>query len=192
MKVTWKAGGVLLGLVFFAAVLLAKPVGISTEFVVTMGLIWDAISPGVVDGSTSTNAYLASGDGKMAAAISDPLAAYGLYFAGATVLGGLVSHLLRRKSSSGTEKDRYTGSQVPVATDVPKTWTSRFGPSLSIRLMASFAGGVFVLYGARLAGGCTSGHMMSGMMQTSISGYVFALGAFGAAVPIAYMLYRKA
>ena len=33
--------------------------------------------------------------------------------------------------------------------------------------------------------------MMSGMMQTSISGYIFALGAFGAAVPLAFTLYRK-
>lgn len=192
MKVTWKVGGLLLGLVFFAAVWLVKPVGISTEFVVTVGLIWDAINPGLVDGATSTNAYLASGDGKMASAISGPLAAYGLYFAAATVAGGLISHLLRRRSSDGTEKDPYTGDQVPVAADVPETWTTRFGSSLPLRLVGSFGGGVLVLYGARLAGGCTSGHMMSGMMQTSISGYVFALGAFGVAVPLAYMLYRKA
>jgi len=32
---------------------------------------------------------------------------------------------------------------------------------------------------------------MSGMMQTSLSGYLFALGAFGAAVPVALMMYRK-
>ncbi|WP_422158141.1 YeeE/YedE thiosulfate transporter family protein [Lentibacter algarum] len=47
------------------------------------------------------------------------------------------------------------------------------------------------LPGARLAGGCTSGHMMSGMMQTAVSGYLFAAGAFAAAVPVALMMYRK-
>jgi len=52
-------------------------------------------------------------------------------------------------------------------------------------------GGFIVLYGARLAGGCTSGHMMSGMMQTAVSGYLFAAGAFAAAVPVALMMYRK-
>lgn len=192
MKVTWKVGGLLLGLVFFAAVWLAKPVGISTEFVVTVGLIWDAINPALVDGATSANAYLATSDGTMAEAISNPLASYGLYFAVATLVGGLISHLLRRRSAEGTEKDPYTGEQVPVAADVPETSTSRFGSSVSVRMAVSFGGGVLVLYGARLAGGCTSGHMMSGMMQTSISGYVFALGAFGVAVPLAYMLYRKA
>ena len=48
-----------------------------------------------------------------------------------------------------------------------------------------------MLYGARLAGGCTSGHMMSGMMQTAVSGYIFTLGALLAAVPIAVYLFRK-
>jgi hypothetical protein len=33
--------------------------------------------------------------------------------------------------------------------------------------------------------------MMSGMMQTSISGYVFAAAAFAAAVPVALLVYKK-
>ena len=48
-----------------------------------------------------------------------------------------------------------------------------------------------MLFGARLAGGCTSGHMMSGMMQTSLSGYLFAIGAFALAVPVAIYLYKE-
>ena len=59
------------------------------------------------------------------------------------------------------------------------------------RYAVAFLGGFVVLYGARLAGGCTSGHMMSGMMQTALSGYLFAAGAFAAAVPTALMLYRE-
>jgi hypothetical protein len=59
------------------------------------------------------------------------------------------------------------------------------------RLFVSFIGGFIVLYGARLAGGCTSGHMMSGMMQTAVSGYIFALGAFIAAIPTAMFLYKR-
>ena len=55
----------------------------------------------------------------------------------------------------------------------------------------AFLGGFIVLYGARLAGGCTSGHMMSGMMQTAVSGYVFAAGAFAAALPVAIMMYKQ-
>jgi len=33
--------------------------------------------------------------------------------------------------------------------------------------------------------------MMSGMMQTSISGYLFALAAFAIAVPTAIIIYKK-
>lgn len=56
----------------------------------------------------------------------------------------------------------------------------------------AFLGGMIVLFAARLAGGCTSGHMMSGMMQTSLSGYLFALAAFAAAVPTAILLHGRA
>jgi len=48
-----------------------------------------------------------------------------------------------------------------------------------------------VLFGARLAGGCTSGNMMSGMMQTSLSGYLFAAGAFATAIPVAILIFNS-
>lgn len=194
MKLTWKTGGLLLGLLFFVAVWVSKPVGISTEFSVTSGVLWHAVNPGLVDGDTSTNEYYAAKGGSIAKAIDDPLGSYGIWFATATIVGGFLSYLLRRLSGP-PEKDPYTGEIVPVATgrdrDVPQVWRDRFGDSTGLRLGVSFIGGIFVLYGARLADGCTSGHMMSGMMQTSISGYIFALGAFGAAVPLAFTLYRK-
>jgi len=74
---------------------------------------------------------------------------------------------------------------------MPGVWRANFGDSGVKRVVVAFAGGFIVLYGARLAGGCTSGHMMSGMMQTAVSGYIFAAGAFLAAVPIALVLFRK-
>jgi hypothetical protein len=33
--------------------------------------------------------------------------------------------------------------------------------------------------------------MMSGTMQTAISGYIFAAGAFAAAIPTAMLMYPK-
>ncbi len=74
---------------------------------------------------------------------------------------------------------------------LPAIWYANFGDSAAKRYAVAFLGGFIVLYGARLAGGCTSGHMMSGMMQTALSGYIFAAGAFAAAVPVAMMMYRK-
>jgi hypothetical protein len=32
---------------------------------------------------------------------------------------------------------------------------------------------------------------MSGMMQTSLSGYLFALGLFATSIPLAIILYKK-
>jgi hypothetical protein len=70
-------------------------------------------------------------------------------------------------------------------------WRQRFGENPAWRFATVFFAGLIVLFGARLAGGCTSGHMMSGMMQTSLSGYLFAIGAFAAAVPAAVLIYRR-
>ena len=64
------------------------------------------------------------------------------------------------------------------------------GASTAKRFIVTFLSGFIVLYGARLAGGCTSGHMMSGMMQTAISGYLFTAGAFIAAVPTAILMFK--
>ena len=52
-------------------------------------------------------------------------------------------------------------------------------------------GGLVAMFGARLAGGCPSGHGMSGLMQLSISGFIAMAGFFGAGVLVAHMLYRK-
>lgn len=47
------------------------------------------------------------------------------------------------------------------------------------RYADAFIGGVLILFGARLAGGCTSGHIISGMTQLSISGILFTAAVFG-------------
>ena len=48
---------------------------------------------------------------------------------------------------------------------VPPIWRERFGPSRIRRALGALAGGVVAAFGARLAGGCPSGHGMSGLMQ---------------------------
>lgn len=74
---------------------------------------------------------------------------------------------------------------------VPPLWHKRFGPSVSKRALAGFAGGAVAMFGARLADGCPSGHGLSGVMQLSVSGLV-ALGCFFAGgVSVAGWLYRK-
>lgn len=181
MTLNWKAGGLLLGLVFFAAVLLVKPIGVSTQFVILDGIIADAVEPGLVtsteDGFASTNAYLNKSGGKYAKAVANPLN-YSFVFVLAMALGGALSVWARGGLPAGDKR-------------VPALWRANFGDAPWPRYAAAFAAGFLVLYGARLAGGCTSGHMMSGMMQTALSGYVFTAGAFAAAVPVAILVYKR-
>lgn len=177
----WKLGGVLLGLVFFAAVLLVKPIGVSTQFVILDGIIADAVAPNFItqtdEGYTSTNAYMAKSDGKYAKAAANWMN-YSFIFVLAMAAGAFAS-TMARGGLSASERS------------IPALWRANFGDSTLKRYAVAALGGFIVLYGARLAGGCTSGHMMSGMMQTALSGYIFAAGAFAAAVPVAMMMYRK-
>lgn len=181
MTWNWKAGGLALGLVFFVAVLLVKPIGVSTQFVILDGVLWNAVDPSVVTqtetGYTSTNAYLAKSDGKYAKSVANPLN-YSFVFVIAMLMGGALSAWAR----GGVDREERRVSEL---------WRANFGDNPLKRYAAAFIGGFIVLYGARLAGGCTSGHMMSGMMQTALSGYIFAAGAFAAGIPVAMLLYRK-
>ncbi len=180
----WYWGGFLLGIVFFAAVLLVKPIGVSTQFVILDGIIWNAIDPDVVigdataeSGYSSTNAYLNKSGGKYAKSVANPLN-YGFVFVLA-MLGGAFLSALPRDGVVGRERL------------MPGIWRANFGDSVARRFLVVFLAGFLVLFGARLAGGCTSGHMMSGMMQTALSGFLFSAGAFLAGIPVARLLFRK-
>lgn len=63
------------------------------------------------------------------------------------------------------------------ATAIPPLWEAHFGNSVSLRLAVAFAGGVIMAFGARLAGGCTSGHGISGALQLSVGSWI-ALACF--------------
>ncbi len=72
---------------------------------------------------------------------------------------------------------------------VPPLWLAAHGPELLPRLITALIGGAIMGFGARVAGGCTSGHGISGTMQLAISSWV-ALACFfiGGAV-VAHMIY---
>ncbi|MGD7033579.1 YeeE/YedE thiosulfate transporter family protein [Methylotuvimicrobium buryatense] len=73
---------------------------------------------------------------------------------------------------------------------VPALWEHRFGPYISLRLGMAFVGGAIMAYGARLGGGCTSGHGISGALQLSVSSWIALVCFFVAAVSTAHLLYR--
>jgi uncharacterized membrane protein YedE/YeeE len=101
---------------------------------------------------------------------------YGSLFVAGTFLGALLSALV-----SGSFQ----------ITKVPEVWCERFGPSVPKRFAAAFLGGIVILYGARLADGCTSGHGISGSLQLAVSSWTFFLVMFASGIATAFVLFRR-
>lgn len=72
---------------------------------------------------------------------------------------------------------------------VPSLWAATFGPEHLPRLATAFAGGIIMGFGARWAGGCTSGHGISGTLQLAVSGWLAVAAFFAAGAATAFMLY---
>lgn len=177
MFLTWKAGGVLLGVVLFLGMILARPVNIASQFVVIEGVAWEALAGNVVvelDGRyVSRHPYFSKDGGLIANRIAHPFNA-AMVFCVAMIVGAAFSAL------------RPFGMHPRKASDKPAA--SRFSPRRFGRvLIAGFVG----VYGAHLAGGGIIAHSMSGIMQTAVSGYVFSLVAVPVAVMVALILYRR-
>jgi uncharacterized protein len=94
---------------------------------------------------------------------------YGVWFIVGIPLGAFLSAVL-----SGTWRLEL----------VPEVWQERFGPSVIKRFIAAFFGGIVIMYGARLAGGCTSGHGISGGLQLAVSSWVFLAVMLGTGLAV--------
>ena len=119
-----------------------KYLGASTTFVRTSGLMEQAISPEHV----AKNDYFQKTKIKIDWQMMFVLGIFG---------GAFVSSQLGRSAKFEI---------------VPPIWEKRFGTNPLIRAVCAFIGGIILLFGARLAGGCPSGHGLSGNMQLSVSG----------------------
>ncbi|KIW89302.1 uncharacterized protein Z519_10155 [Cladophialophora bantiana CBS 173.52] len=58
-----------------------------------------------------------------------------------------------------------------------------------VSLLSALVGGFAVIFGARLAGGCTSGHGISGMSAMGLSSFVTVASMFGSAIATALLVY---
>ncbi len=72
---------------------------------------------------------------------------------------------------------------------VPSRWAATFGTNVGIRLIVALIGGVFLGFGSRWAGGCTSGHGISGTMQLAVSSWISAICFFIGGVVVAFLIY---
>jgi len=152
--------GVLSWLVFFVV---DKPLGMSTEVSKFAG--WVA---GLFVGMDAVheNAYWA---------IKTPAFGYSTVFLVMTAVGALLS-------------SKMSGSFAWES--VPAVWHDHHGGSMGKRMIVAFLGGAVLLYGARMAGGCTSGHGISGTLQLAVSGWVFFAAMFAAGLVTARLVFR--
>ena len=184
----WLKKSIVLGISFFLAILLVKPIGVSTQFSVMSGIFHSALDESVItenkdreSGYESTNAYYDKNEGKLAKSIQNPWN-YDFVFVLSIPLGAYIaSKTKRKKERNKDESENQSQCQLNSSKD----------PGFLKKYLTSFLGGMILLYGARMAGGCTSGHMMSGIMQGSISGYLFAISVFLVAIPTAIIIKKK-
>ena len=73
---------------------------------------------------------------------------------------------------------------------VPAKWASTFGNSFFSRWFVALIGGIVMGVGARWAGGCTSGHGISGTLQLAVSSWLAVLCFFAGGVATALILFR--
>ncbi len=73
---------------------------------------------------------------------------------------------------------------------VPSIWASAFGDSALLRVLVAAAGGIILGFGARFAGGCTSGHGISGTLQLAVSSWVSAIFFFVGGIITAHIIFH--
>jgi len=160
----WWSGGVAIGIVLVLAVALFQPIGVSTQYVVLDGVLLHNVLPDVA----SKSPYLAK------ATQGWTLATFEFFFVLGIPLGALMAAMATA---------RFTTRVVPTE------WNKRFGSNPGNRLVWSFVGGFLLLFGARFGGGCTSGHMISGVSQLAVSSLVFSSALFASAIVTARWMY---
>ncbi len=72
---------------------------------------------------------------------------------------------------------------------VPEMWASNFSAEFLPRFFTALIGGVILGIGARWAGGCTSGHGISGASQLSIISWIAAISFFVGGIITALIKY---
>lgn len=151
---------------WFAFATADHPIGVTTAFESTAALAEKAIAPE----TEQTNGYFQ----RKAAEGKPPKIGWEWMLVAGVFLGALVSSQLSGDRGAAT---------------VPPIWRARFGNSVPLRLVAAFFAGGLMMFGARLAQGCTSGHGISGTLQLAASSWIFISVAFAVATATAWIVY---
>lgn len=155
--------GALTGIVIILSAWIAKQYfGSSTCFVRISGLIEQFISPAHVESTDYFRRFVPSIDWQVM-----------------MVLGILIGSFISSKTD-GSFKFKT----------VPDMWASRFGSSPVKRGVFAFTGGIILMFGARLAGGCPSGYGLGAMVQLAVSGLLVIACFFTGGIIFAKFIYR--
>jgi uncharacterized protein len=139
-----------------------KPVGASSAYATIAGLIGKWLAPM----HTMKLKYFKE---------NDPKLNWELVFVTFAVLGSFLS--------------AWTGGEF-VARMVPELWEKKFGAdSVSSYALSGFSGGILMAFGARLAGGCTSGHGISGTSQMSVASWVTLISLFVSGILVVRLIF---
>ncbi|WP_422486632.1 YeeE/YedE thiosulfate transporter family protein [Gudongella sp. DL1XJH-153] len=154
--------GILIGLLNIGSLLVSKkPLGASTSFMKFGGIIYKSFDKEKV----KNNAYYQKNELKLD---------WGIMLVLGIILGAFVSAML-----SGDFN----------LTAVPDMWSNEVSESFILRFLAAVAGGIFLGVGARWAGGCTSGHGISGTSMLSVISWVAAIAFFIGGIAVAFLIY---
>jgi len=82
-------------------------------------------------------------------------------------------------------------SKTKTTTNNPTIWKKNFGSNVNKRNLWAFIGGIIIIIGARLAGGCTSGHAISGGSKLAVSSWIFITAMFVSGILVSSLVYKK-
>ena len=155
--------GALIGLLTCASMAVSgKPIGASSAYATLAGLGGKAVAPK----TTARTKYFQE---------DPPKLDYSVLFIVATAVGAFLA------AWHGGE---LTGRMLP------EFWADRFGETAVVhRAIFAIIGGILMAFGARFAGGCTSGHGISGALQLSVASWVSLLCFFAGGVAVAHLIY---
>jgi uncharacterized membrane protein YedE/YeeE len=163
------AAGVLLGIVVILAVVLANNLlGASGAFENLAGAIGKAIAPKAFN-NTYFNYVMPAG---ITWAV---ILMVGIFF------GGMLG--------AASSKNLKWGKKDAANSDIQ--WKRIFGPQTWKRWVLGFLGAIVLQYGAGIAGGCTSGLLISGGSLLVPAAFIFMAGMFASGIVTALIVYRK-
>lgn len=158
--------GIVIGLLQIPAFLLIETaLGASSSYVTIGGLIASWADPSILNID-----YVAR-----------HVAATGKNWWQVALVGGVAIGAFASMKMSGARR-------APVS----PVWTRALGSaSPGRRYAVAFFGGFLMLFGARLADGCTSGHGLSGVAQLSVGSTVAVAAMFAGGIATAMLLFRR-